>query len=1062
MRTVRALLLALLPASLAMAQLITSSNLPTATLGQPYSTQLQCTSCQGYTFGLVNGTGNLPPGLSISPGGVISGIPSQVGTYTFNIGLFSAATGSTPATQRTFSITIPSSLTVLTTTFPAGSAGVPYSQGLSASGGVPPYSWSIIGGNLPPGLGIQNGTSPAVVGTPTATGTFNFTLNVSDSLGNGSFVQTSIVIGATPSGPLITTTSVPNGIVGIAYNTQLACINCAGYTWSLTSGVLPLGLSLSSGGSISGTPSTAGSASFQVTISSSQFGTSAQSSASQVYTMIINGSGLGIVQSTIPIGFAGTPYSTTLTGTGGLAPYTWSLTSPASSNDGLTIKSSTGALTGSPTATGTFILSVTLADSSGLTVTNQFTLSVYTALSVATTSLPNGTVGTVYPQQTLQATGGQPSYHWSITVGTLPPGLTLNSATGAITGTPTSGGSYSFTVSVTDNQSNTATAKLSITISGTTITITPATLPAGTVGTAYTQALTATGGTAPYTWSTTAGALPAGLTLSSSGTITGTPTAAATSSFTVQAIDANQATGTQALSITIAAPPLTITTASLGNGTVSAAYAQTLAASGGTPPYTWSLSSGTLPAGLTLNASTGAISGTPTAAGTSNITVLVTDSAKNTATKSLSLVVSTQLTVTALTLPAGMVGVAYSAPLPLTVTGGTPPYSYSLSPTNTSGATINSDGLTMNATTGAISGTPTAAGSFTLTIVVTDSSSPNQKSAQNVTIAVNAAKITIAPSTLPAATVGTAYSQALTASGGAAPYQFTVTSGTLPGGLSLSTGGTISGTATATGSGTFTITATDSFGAIGSLAYTLAVNAPTAPTVTLTGVPATSGFQQQLAITPTISSTYPSAVTGTVTLTFTPSVTPPAGTTGTIDDAMIQFSGGGRTATFTISAGSTTAGNLTVLTGTTAGTITLTTTLSANGATLGSPTTQTILNAPGVPFISKVVLKQASGGVVVVVTGFSSTRDLINASFAFAPATGDTFTSNNVSVPVQTPFNTWWSNTTQSNPYGTQFTLTVPFTLATATQSVTNVVVVSVTVTLQNSKGASNPVTISQ
>jgi hypothetical protein len=174
---------------------------------------------------------------------------------------------------------------------------------------------------------------------------------------------------------------------------------------------------------------------------------------------------------------------------------------------------------------------------------------------------------------------------------------------------------------------------------------------------------------------------------------------------------------------------------------------------------------------------------------------------------------------------------------------------------------------------------------------------------------------------------------------------------------------------------------------------------------------------------------------------------------------MIQFSGGaGRNATFTVPAGSTTAPNLTVLTGTTAGTITLTTTLSSGG----SPTTQTIVNASGVPFISKVTLQQAAGGVTVVVTGFSSTRDMTNASFVFAPATGDTFQSNNISVPVQNAFNTWYANTAQSNPFGTQFTLTIPFTLATATQSVTSVAVVSVTVTLQNSKGASNSVTLSQ
>jgi hypothetical protein len=1059
MKTLRALILTLVPASLALAQTITTGSLPNGTVDQSYSTTLSCNNCEGLSYGLVTGTGNLPPGLSISPGGTISGIPSSTGTYTFNVGLYSPTTGN-PATQKTFSITIPSGLTVLTTSFPNGSVGSVYSQTISASGGVTPYTWSITAGALPPGLGILNNSS--IGGTPTTVGTYGFTLNVTDSAGHGAFTQTSITIATGTGGPVITTTTLPPGAVNAAYSVQLGCTNCTGYVWSVSSGVLPLGLSLSAGGSLSGTPTSAGTSSFQVTLSPfGQFANAPPPSVSQGLSLTINASALGIAQNTLPIGFSGTPYSTTLTPTGGLAPYTWALVQSTTGNDGLTIGQGTGTLSGTPTTNGTFIISVSLSDSSGLTLNKQFTFSVSTGLSILTTSLPNGAVGTVYPTQTLSAGGGQPPYRWTISTGTLPPGLTLDGTFGRISGTPTTNGAYPFTLMVTDNQSNTATGSLSITIgAGVTITIAPATLPAGSINTAYSQTLTASGGKAPYTWSTTAGTLPAGLALNSTtGVISGTPTAAGTSSFTVQATDSNQATGQQALSITIsAAATLTITTTTLPSGTVNAAYSQTLAATGGTPPYTWTLSSGTLPTGLTLNASTGVISGTPTAASTSSLTVQVTDSAKATATKTLGIVIvaaSTPLAVTASALPPGTVGIVYNQS-PLTVTGGTPPYKYALSSTS-------NDGLSINPSTGAISGAPTAAGSFTLIALVIDSSSPQQQVSQNLPLTVNAAAapITITPLTLPAAIVGTAYTQALTAAGGVAPYKFAVTSGSLPVGFLLSTTGTITGTATAAETGTFTVTATDSTGATGTAQLTLTASTPAAPTVTLAGVPATSGFMQQLAVTPTTSATYPSTVTGTIVLTFQPSVTPPAGSTGTIDDAMIQFSGGGRTATFTIAAGSTTASNLTVLTGTTAGTITLTTTLTSNGATLGSPTTQTILNAAGVPFISKVTLQQVAGGVTVVITGFSSTRDMVNASFAFAPATGDTFTSDNVSVPVQTPFATWWANTAVANPFGTQFTLTVPFTLATATQSVTNVVVVSVTVTLQNSKGASNAVTIS-
>ncbi|HTB11342.1 MAG TPA: putative Ig domain-containing protein [Bryobacteraceae bacterium] len=1063
MKTLGALLLTLIP-SVALAQTITTGSLPNGVLNQQYSATLNCTNCKGYSYGIVSGSGNLPPGLSLSTNnsvGTISGIPSAVGQYTFEVGLYLPGSAE-PAGARTFSINIPSSLTILNTGFPNGTVAVSYNQSLLASGGTPPYSWSITSGALPPGLGIVNNNS--IAGTPTTTGTYNFTVTVTDSVGNGSFLATTITVNTTgASGPVITTTSLPTGIVNVSYTTQLTCNNCTGYTWSVTSGLLPLGLTLSAGGAITGTPTTAGSTSFQVTLSPPQTNsTQAPAAVSQIFTLLINGAGLSITQTTIPIGFTGTPYSYTLTPVGGSTPYTWSLTSPPSANDGITIGAGTGTLSGTPTASGTFILSVQVNDSSGLSVTKQFTLSVSTGLSILTTTLPNGSVGTIYPTQTLSAGGGQPPYRWTITTGTLPAGLALDGVFGRISGTPTANGKSSFTLMVTDNQGNTATANLSITIgAGATITITPTTLTAGTVGTAYTAAFSASGGTAPYTWAVTTGTLPAGLALNSStGAVTGTPTTAGNYSFSVTATDSTQATGQAAISLTISATaPLTITTSSLPNGTVGTAYTGALAATGGTSPYTWALSAGTLPAGLSLNASTGAITGTPTTAATSSLTVQVTDAAKNTATKALGIVIApavTPLTLNASALPAGTVGVAYSQS-PLTAAGGTPPYSYALSSTSNGGLTINSS-------TGALSGTPTTAGSFTLTAVVTDSSSPAQTASKSLSFTVNAVAvtITIAPATLPAASAGVAYTQALTATGGASPYKFAVTTGSLPSGFSLSTTGSITGTAAAAETGTFTVTATDANNATGTAQYTLTVNAPSAVTVTLAGVPASSGFQQQVATTPTLSGTYPSAITGTVTLTFTASVTPPTGSTGTIDDAMIQFSGGGRTATFTIPAGSITAPSLTVLTGTTAGTITLTTALSSNGAPLGSPTTQTIVNAPGVPFISKVTLQQVSGGVTVVITGFSSTRDMVNASFIFAPATGDTFTSNNVSVPVQNAFATWYANTAVANPFGTEFTLTIPFTLATATQSVSSVAVVSVTVTLQNSKGASNPQTLSQ
>src|SRR5204862_8286380 len=126
--------------------------------------------------------------------------------------------------------------------------------------------------------------------------------------------------------------------------------------------------------------------------------------------------------------------------------------------------------------------------------------------------------------------------------------------------------------------------------------------------------VTASGGTTPYTWSLASGTLPTGLTLSSSGAISGTPTGTGTSNFTVKVTDANSNTATLGLSISVNAA-LTVTSTSLPAGAQNAAYSASVTALGGTTPYTWSLASGALPPGLTLSSS-GAISGTPTGTGT--------------------------------------------------------------------------------------------------------------------------------------------------------------------------------------------------------------------------------------------------------------------------------------------------------------------------------------------------------------------------------------------------------------------------------------------------------------
>ena len=289
-------------------------------------------------------------------------------------------------------------------------------------------------------------------------------------------------------------------------------------------------------------------------------------------------------------------------------------------------------------------------------------------LSVITSSLPAGTVGVAYSQP-LNATGGMPPYTWSISSGSLPGGFGL--AGNTISGTPTTAGSSSFTVRVTDSASSSATAALSLTIIAPALNITTSAFPPGMAGTGYSQAVNATGGTPPYTWSVASGSLPAGLSLAG-GIISGTPVAAGSSSFTIKVTDSVSASASAALSLAINAPVLSITTSSLPPGSIGAAYSQGLNASGGSPPYTWSLATGSFPPGLGLAG--GVISGTPTIVGSSSFTIRVTDSASVSATSAFSLQVTPPvLTITTLSLPPGSVGTAYSQPL-IAAGGCSPPY----------------------------------------------------------------------------------------------------------------------------------------------------------------------------------------------------------------------------------------------------------------------------------------------------------------------------------------------------------------------------------------------------
>jgi hypothetical protein len=200
--------------------------------------------------------------------------------------------------------------------------------------------------------------------------------------------------------------------------------------------------------------------------------------------------------------------------------------------------------------------------------------------------------------------------------------------------------------------------------------ITTTSLPNGTSGQAYPQTqLLAAGGEPPYSWAVTNGNLPTGLTLSGAGVISGTPTTAGIFTFTVKVTDALADTASANLTITIQGGTLVVITTSLPNGTVSVAYNATLGAGGGVPPYTWSIVTGTLPDGLTLDAGSGLISGMPTTAGVSNFTAQVQDSDQQVAQQTLQIVVNAATNNSALTGPYAFSFNGFSAGKPIFMAG---------------------------------------------------------------------------------------------------------------------------------------------------------------------------------------------------------------------------------------------------------------------------------------------------------------------------------------------------------------------------------------------------------
>lgn len=302
----------------------------------------------------------------------------------------------------------------------------------------------------------------------------------------------------------------------------------------------------------------------------------------------------------------------------------------------------------------TNVSGATVADGQGLgTIVND---DAVPALSVGDTSVAEGNSGTTTATFTVSlgaASGQTVTVNYATADGTanagsdyvarsgtltFPPGTTTQSVAVTINGDTTVEPDETFTLNLSGASNASiarATATGTILNDDAVVTISPASLPAATAGTTYSQALSAAGGTAPYTFAVTTGALPAGLGLSSAGVLSGTPTASGSFGFTVTATDsrnASPATGNRAYTLVVAVPALILPATTLPGGASGQAYSATInQATGGVAPYTYAVSAGALPDGIRLDSATGVLSGTPTVVGDYAFTLTVTDSTTGTA-----------------------------------------------------------------------------------------------------------------------------------------------------------------------------------------------------------------------------------------------------------------------------------------------------------------------------------------------------------------------------------------------------------------------------------------------
>ncbi len=338
-------------------------------------------------------------------------------------------------------------LRVLTSFVPDALVGVPFEWRFAAIGGTGRYTFHVVGGTLPDGVTLDESTG-ILSGTPAATGEYPFTLEV-QSGGLSSAAAFRLVVTQPTVNLTVQSERLPPAVLQTEYETQLVAVGgAAPYRWSYE-GDLPDGMQLTEEGLLSGTPELVGSYDLAVRVVDAR----GEVATRQLSLEVVDRGLLTILTGLLPVGQTGREYIAGFEVLGGTPPVVFALVG-GELPPGLSLDASTGIVSGQPLSPGRFAFQVQATDASGLFDTNAYVIEVVgQPISIVTTEIDSAEVGQPYEQRfNVLPSTGEPPFEWRLRSGALPPGLTLDSAEGVISGTPEAGsaGTWPLLVEVED------------------------------------------------------------------------------------------------------------------------------------------------------------------------------------------------------------------------------------------------------------------------------------------------------------------------------------------------------------------------------------------------------------------------------------------------------------------------------------------------------------------------------------------------------------------------------------------------------------------------------------